>query len=131
MHHQLCSIQVNLGVQRLNDVGLTVLAIKLWHVNPNILFGRDSGEARPGVCKSLEWYSTALIIFNIILTELTARSRILLEKLIGPQLVDRKSAYFMEPEGSLRHSQETANCSYPERQQSSPCPTIQLLEGPF
>ena len=41
---------------------------------------------------------------------LTPWSRILLEKLTGSQLV-KKFPYFMEPEGSLPHSQ--VPCSYP------------------
>jgi len=39
--------------------------------------------------------------------------QILLEKLKVPQLV-KKFPHFMEPEGSLLHSQTTANCPYPE-----------------
>ena len=34
----------------------------------------------------------------------------------------RNSAYFMDTEGSLPHSQEPAVCSYPERDQFSTCP---------
>jgi hypothetical protein len=44
---------------------------------------------------------------------LTPCSRVLLEKLIGLQLVKKYPA-FMEPEGSLPHSQVTATCFYPE-----------------
>jgi len=34
----------------------------------------------------------------------------------------------MEPEGSLPHLQEPATCPYPERGQSSPCPSVPLPE---
>ena len=37
----------------------------------------------------------------------------------------------MEPEGSLPHSQQAAACSYPEPDQSSPCPHIALIENQF
>jgi hypothetical protein len=37
---------------------------------------------------------------------------------------------FMEPEGSLPHSQVLANCLYPEPVQSSPSPDIILPEDP-
>ena len=45
--------------------------------------------------------------FNYFLSQW---SRVLLGKLNGSQLVKK----FMEPEGSLPHSQETATCFYPE-----------------
>jgi len=38
---------------------------------------------------------------------------------------------FIEPEGSLPHSQIRATCSYPETDQSSPCHTNPLLSDPF
>ena len=34
----------------------------------------------------------------------------------------RNSPHFMEPEGSLLHSQEPATCPYPEPQPTRPCP---------
>ena len=37
---------------------------------------------------------------------------------------------FMEPEGSLPHSQVTATCPYPQPARSSPCPHIPLPEDP-
>jgi hypothetical protein len=37
----------------------------------------------------------------------------------------------MEPEGSLPHSQEPANCPYPEPDQSSPCPPSHFLKIHF
>jgi len=40
--------------------------------------------------------------------------QILLEKLTGPQLVKKFFLHFMEPEGSLLHSQTPAGCPYPE-----------------
>jgi hypothetical protein len=53
------------------------------------------------------------------LTMLACRD--LLEKLIVSQL-SRNSSHFMEPEGSLQRSQVPATCSYPDPEQSSPCP---------
>jgi len=44
---------------------------------------------------------------------LTAGSRVLLGKLIGSQLV-KKFFPFMQPEGSLPHSQKPSTCPYPE-----------------
>jgi len=41
---------------------------------------------------------------------LTPWSRVLLEKLTGFQLVKKFSAHFMEPEGSLPHSQVSVTC---------------------
>ena len=61
---------------------------------------------------------------------LTPWGRVLLEKLTGFQLVKNFPA-FMEPEGSLAHSQVPANCPYPEPARSSPYPHILLSEDPF
>jgi hypothetical protein len=38
---------------------------------------------------------------------------------------------FMEPEGSLPHSQAPATCPYPETARSSPCPHTPLPEDSF
>jgi hypothetical protein len=43
---------------------------------------------------------------------LTAWSRVLPEKLTGPQPV-KKAPHFMEPEGSGPHSQSAATCTRP------------------
>jgi len=51
----------------------------------------------------------------------TAWSRVLLEKLTGSQLV-RNTLHFMEPDGSLPHSQEPAFFPYPKPDQSILCP---------
>jgi hypothetical protein len=59
----------------------------------------------------------------------TPWSTVLPEKLAGPQLVN--SPRFMEPEGSLPHSQAPTNCPYPEPDESSPYLPIPLLEDPF
>ena len=40
----------------------------------------------------------------------------------------RNSAHFVEPDGSLSHSQQPAACPYPKPDQSSLCPPILLLE---
>ena len=50
---------------------------------------------------------------------LTAWSTVLLEKPTGSQLV-KNSPNFMEPEGSLPHSQMPTTCPYPEPAPSSP-----------
>ena len=60
---------------------------------------------------------------------LTLWSRVLLEKLTGFQLV-KKFPHFMEPEGSLLHSQMPATYPCPEPARSSPYPHIPLLEDP-
>jgi len=57
-------------------------------------------------------------------------SRVLLEKLTGFQLV-KKFPAFMEPVGSLPHSQKPVSCPYPEPIRSSPHPHLSLLEDPF
>ena len=49
----------------------------------------------------------------------TPRSRVLLEKLTGSQLV-KKFPAFLEPEGSSPYSQVPATCPYPEPHQSIP-----------
>jgi hypothetical protein len=51
----------------------------------------------------------------------TPRSTVLPEKLTGPRKVN-KFPHFMESEISLPHSRESAICSYPEPDRSSPCP---------
>ena len=48
----------------------------------------------------------------------------------GSQEIPRNSPHFMEPEGSLPHSQVPATCPYPEPARSSPCPHIALSEHP-
>jgi hypothetical protein len=51
--------------------------------------------------------------------QLTPQTRILNEKLTGPQLVKEFPAHFREPEVSLPHSQQSASWPYPEPDQSS------------
>ena len=73
-----------------------------------------------------------LVCFNIkkLLTYfLTPWSRVLLEKLTGPQLV-KKFPHFMEPEVSLPHSQVPTTCPYSQPARSIPHPHIQLSEDP-
>ena len=50
-------------------------------------------------------------IYILLTYLLTPWCRVLLEKLTGLQLV-KKFPHFMEPEGSLRHSQASATCPY-------------------
>ena len=75
-----------------------------------------------------KFFENKLNIFNVgiihslvfLLTYLlTPWCRVLLEKLTGLQLV-KKFPHFMEPEGSLPHSQASATRPYPGRAQSSP-----------
>jgi len=61
---------------------------------------------------------------NTLTYLLTPWSTVLLEKLTGSQ--SRNSSHFMQPEGSLPHSQVPATCPYPEPDLSSPCPHIPL-----
>ena len=63
---------------------------------------------------------------QITCTELTPWSRVLSEKLTRPKVL-RNSPHFMQPEGSLPHSQEPATTSRPEPDWSSPCPTPSIL----
>jgi hypothetical protein len=58
---------------------------------------------------------------------LTPRSRIILEKLTGSQLL-KNFPHFMEPEVSLPHSQVPVTCPYPQPDRSSPCYPAQLPE---
>jgi hypothetical protein len=58
---------------------------------------------------------------------LTPSSRVLLEKLTSSQPV-KKLPHFMEPEGSLPHSQVPTTCPCPELDQSSPCPQPHFLK---
>jgi hypothetical protein len=60
---------------------------------------------------------------------LTPWSRGLFEKQTVSQLV--KFPTFMEPEGSLPHSQQPAISPYPEPAQSSSSPPIPRPEDPF
>ena len=59
----------------------------------------------------------------------TPRSTALLEKLTASHLV-KKFPAFMEPEGSLPHSQVPSTCPYPEPARSSPYTRILLPEDP-
>ena len=59
---------------------------------------------------------------------LTPRSKALLEKLTGFQLV-KKFPHFVEPECSLPHSQDPATYPYPEPAPSSPCPPSHFLKN--
>ena len=67
---------------------------------------------------------------NILLNDLTPRSRVLPAKPSGSQLV-KKFPAFMEPEGSLPHSQANATCPYPESHKSRLSLPITFLEDPF
>jgi hypothetical protein len=56
-----------------------------------------------------------------MLKHLTPWSRVLPEKLKGPELL-KKFQHFMETEGSYLHLQEPATCPYPEPDRSIPGP---------
>jgi hypothetical protein len=58
-----------------------------------------------------------MMMMIIIIIIITPWSKGLLEKLTVSQLV-KKFPHFMEPGGSLPHSQEPATCLYPEPAQS-------------
>ena len=63
----------------------------------------------------------------VLTHSLTPWSRVHRETLTGFQL----ALHFMEPEGSLPHSQVPVTCSYPEPAQSSPYPHIPHPADPF
>jgi len=48
----------------------------------------------------------------------------------SPSEANRVSPHFMEPEGSLPHSQVSDTCLYPEPARSSPYPRTVMPEGP-
>ena len=68
--------------------------------------------------------ATKIAVKNKLITHsLTPSSTVILEKLIGSQLV-KKFPAFLEPEGSLPHSQQPATLPCPQPDQSSPYPTL-------
>jgi hypothetical protein len=69
-----------------------------------------------------------ILLIYVLAYLLTSWSRVL-EKLTGLQLV-KKFRAFMEPKGSLPHSQVTAIYPCPEPHRFSPCPHIPLREDP-
>ena len=71
--------------------------------------------------------SDEVLPHNVLTYLLTPWSRGLLEKITSFQL-DKKFPHFMEPEGSLPHSQVPATCSYTERPRSSPYPHTHILK---
>jgi len=86
---------------------------------------------------SLSGYMTAILICAAVRTSnltkiifylLNPWSRVLLEKLVGSQLVS--SPDFMEPEVSLLRLQQPPTCHYPEPDQSCPYAPIPLPEDP-
>ena len=70
-----------------------------------------------------------VVVVVVVAAALTLYRTALLEQLTGSQLA-RNSPHFMEPEGSLPHSQMPVTCPYPEPAQSSPYPHIPLLGDP-
>jgi Mn-dependent DtxR family transcriptional regulator len=85
------------------------------------------GEICPRTChedpegeeKYKSTYIVHIYIYTYLLTYLlTPWSRVVLEKLTGPQIVKKLSA-FMEPEGSSPHSQVPATCPYLKYQSRS------------
>ena len=69
---------------------------------------------------------TSLCILNYLLTPW---SRVLLQKLTGLWLV-KKFPTFMEPEGSLPHSQVPTTRPYPQPHRSNPRPQSPLPKDP-
>ena len=94
MLHQLCSIQVNLGVQRVNDAGLIGFCSQTVAREPRHTLRQRFCQCLARCAQQTEWNNTALIIVNITLTELTPWSRVLLEKLTGPQLVEKIHGFY-------------------------------------
>ena len=66
-------------------------------------------------------------VSKLLSFELTARSRVLLEKLTVTQLIKN----FVEPEGTLPQSKVSATCPYPEPARSTPYTHILPAEDPF
>jgi len=71
--------------------------------------------------KNSNFNNASLATPNVVTYLLTTLhfSRVVLEKLTGFQLVEI-FPLFMEPEGSLPHSQVPATCPYPQPARSSP-----------
>jgi hypothetical protein len=67
---------------------------------------------------------------DVVFLNLTPCNRGISEKLTVSQLLNNHP-HFMEPQGSLPHSQESATCSFSEPDRSSPCTPIPFLEYPF
>jgi hypothetical protein len=66
---------------------------------------------------------------SIITNEIIPKSKLLLKKLTNFQLIKKLPAFFGS-EGSLPCSQQLANLSHPQPDQSGPCPPTLLLEDP-
>jgi len=81
------------------------------------------------ICKKSSRINLTYLLTYLVTYLLTPRSRVLLEKLTGFQLV-KKFPAFMEPESSLPHSQVPAICPYPKPHRSSPCPHMPLRGDP-
>jgi hypothetical protein len=77
------------------------------------------GETKEFEVSDIKMRAYRLIAF--VSGETYAMEQSLLEKLIVSKLV-RKFPHFMEPGGSLPHSQQPATCPYHEPAQSSPGP---------
>ena len=77
------------------------------------------------------YLSGKLTYLTYLLTSylLAPYGRVLLEKLTGFQPV-KKLTHFMEPVGSLPHSQVPNTCPYPEPARSGPYTYIPLPEDP-
>ena len=95
-------------------------AVRGWRLTNRL--GAGSLEPHPITRSPPRYCSTARTLCWAVLTYfLSPRSRVLLGKLTGSQLV-KKFPHFMQPESSLPHSQVPATCPYPDPDHSSPCP---------
>jgi hypothetical protein len=94
IYHQLCCIQVKLSVQRVNDVGLAGSCSQTVAHEPQHTVQRRFWRGLARCAQESECNNIALIVVNIIQTELTPWSRVLLEKLTGPQLVEKIPVFY-------------------------------------
>jgi len=77
--------------------------------------------------RTLRQGDQSVCIVVTILCLITARSRVLLEKLTGSQLVKKYPAFY-ETRRFITSLQVPANCPYPEPDRSNPFPYIVLSE---
>jgi len=82
-------------------------------------------------CATATFHTCSEYLFLILTLPLTARSGVFPQKLTDLQLVNGFLTFFMEPDGSLPHSQAHAADIYPEPGEYGPCFHFQFLEDTF